>query len=201
MAFFMLGGLFCSSSLPAYAGELPTSVPPCSQSSPDGRWVDHGNGTMTTADTGELPTSVPPCDGSSPDGRWVDNGNGTVTDTTTQLVWLQDAGWGGPKNWSTAASRAAEVQNGIPFSLTDGSQAGQWRLPTKDELVALTTGTEAIRSSSMYLFTGIQSSYYWSSTTFAYFPGYAWAVDMTDGYVGYVNETNIAFIWPVRGGQ
>ncbi|MBF0496684.1 MAG: DUF1566 domain-containing protein [Deltaproteobacteria bacterium] len=113
--------------------------------------------------------------------RWCDNHNGTITDTTTGLVWLKDAGWGGQHNWFDAGTLATQVKNGTPASLTDGSQAGQWRLPTIDELKALTTGTEAIRSSSMYLFTSVKSWYYWSSTTNATNTSYAWIVYMVDG--------------------
>ncbi|MBF0552069.1 MAG: DUF1566 domain-containing protein [Deltaproteobacteria bacterium] len=170
LAVFMMGCLFCYSTVAAYAGELPASRPPF---------------------PGET----------SPLGRWHNNNNGTVTDTTTGLIWLQDAAWGGQHDWSGAANRAAQVRTGNPASLTDCSQTGQWRVPTKDELVALTTGKEAIRSSSPYLFTGVQSSYYWSSTTYAGSPNYAWGIGLHDGYVYHSYKTDICYVWPVRGGQ
>ncbi|MBF0508346.1 MAG: DUF1566 domain-containing protein [Deltaproteobacteria bacterium] len=140
--------------------------------------------------------SKPTC---SPQGRWCDNDNGTITDTTTGLVWLQDASWGGKNIWSDAGTLAAQVQNGNPAWVTDGSQAGQWRLPTKDELVAFRTGTESVLSSHMYLFTGVQMNDYWSSTTDG--PTYAWLVDMYSGYVDSYLKTAHFYVWPVRGGQ
>ncbi|MBF0549927.1 MAG: DUF1566 domain-containing protein [Deltaproteobacteria bacterium] len=133
--------------------------------------------------------------------RGCDNLNGTITDTTTGLVWLKDAGWGGWLNWFDAGHRAAQVKNGNPSSLTDGSQAGQWRLPTIDELKALTSGTEAIRSTSMYLFTSVQWAYYWSSTTDENLTRFAWIVSMYGGLVASDNKADALNVWPVRGGQ
>ncbi|MBF0523953.1 MAG: DUF1566 domain-containing protein, partial [Deltaproteobacteria bacterium] len=113
------------------------------------------------------------------------NRNGTVTDTTTGLIWLKDAAWGSYTTWYGAVGQAAQVKAGNPASLTDGSQAGQWRLPTYNELYALTNGTEAIRSSSQYLFTGLRSyCYYWSSTTDSFDPATALLVGVYGGYGG-----------------
>lgn len=108
-----------------------------------------------------------PCTCSNPanvtNGRWCDNGNGTVTDllgatvagTTSGvrgrcLVWLQNAGWGGTKNWRVNAidgyddahARAGILSDGTA-GLSDGSVEGDWRLPTKVELQALTTDSSA----------------------------------------------------------
>ncbi|MBF0475443.1 MAG: DUF1566 domain-containing protein [Deltaproteobacteria bacterium] len=119
------------------------------------------------------------------------------------MVWLKDAGWGGFYNWSDAGNRAAQVKNGTPASLTDGSQAGQWRWPTIDELKAITPGTEAIRYSSMYLFTSVKSWYYWPITTNATNTSYAWIVYMVDGSsIDNGNKTSTTpYVWAVRGGQ
>ncbi|MBF0549921.1 MAG: DUF1566 domain-containing protein [Deltaproteobacteria bacterium] len=162
--------------------------------------------------TGELPDSHPSCitcKGSlSPQGRWCDNKNGTVTDMTNGLVWLKDAFWGEKyKFWAdtssgtNAADRAAQVKIGNSASLSDGSQEGAWRLPTLVELEALTSGTEAVRSNRLYWFTGVQSYYYWSSTTSAHSTGYAWVVGMHYGDFGDGNKTTDYYVWPVRGGQ
>ncbi|MBF0552917.1 MAG: DUF1566 domain-containing protein [Deltaproteobacteria bacterium] len=136
-------------------------------------------------------------------GRWCDNHNGTVTDTTTGLIWLKDAGWGADTAFNRAIGLAGEVKNGNPASLTDGSQAGQWRVPTFDELNTLTYGTEPISCSSQYLFTGVQWSYpYWTSTTASFDPATGLCLEVYSGYgVGYCPKNGYFPFWPVRNGQ
>ncbi len=98
-------------------------------------------------------------------GRWCHNGNGTITDTTTGLVWYHK----GNNFWGTYASCSANISyisNGSPSDLTDGSSSYDWRLPTMNEMLTLTSGVEAISPGSQYLFTGIQTGWYWTSTAF-----------------------------------
>ena len=116
------------------------------------------NGSRVTGNlAGGVPCTCP--GGSSPLGRWCDNGDGTVTDTTNGLVWLKNASWGGYKPWVNSTTwDDVHTRVGILISgmgdLTDGSVAGDWRLPTKEEFVTMTTGTEYIRSGSMSLVSG-----------------------------------------------
>ena len=145
--------------------------------------------------------------GSSPLGRWCDNNNGTVTDTTNGLVWLKDASWGGAKlwvdssTWDDAQTRAGTLSSGTA-GLTDGSVVGDWRLPTKTELVNLANGTEAIRWTSMHMFTVVQWAWYWSSTTSVDNTNFAWDVCLGNGfeYID-VKSTTYYYVWPVRAGQ
>ena len=74
--------------------------------------------------------------------RFVDNGDGTVTDELTNLVWLKDADCIGG-SWSYTTDLVAGLHSSAPYNcgLSDGSEAGDWRLPTKDELQGIgTTG-------------------------------------------------------------
>ena len=147
----------------------------------------------------------------SPLGRWCDNLDGTVTDATTRLTWLKNASWGGTKPWrvnTVGGYDDAHTRAGIlsasdgTANLTDGSVVGDWRLPTKTELVTLTTGIEYIRGTSMDKFTGVQSDWYWSSATVAaILPAFAWAVHLGGGDVLAVSKTGSYHVWPVRGGQ
>jgi hypothetical protein len=118
--------------------------------------------------------------------------NGTVTDGN--LVWLQNANCFGKQNWDQAMSSAASLKSGS-CGLTDGSKAGQWRLPTKEELKS--------RRRSQGGFSNVQSSWYWSSSTYdALFTGYAWHVNMFDGGAdSYYYKTAFNYVWPVRGVQ
>jgi len=85
--------------------------------------------------------------------RWCNNNNGTVTDTTTGLIWLQTGGWGGKKAWrAESGNDDADTKVGllsasdVTAGLSDGSLPGDWRLPTKSELVTRTTGLYAVTS-------------------------------------------------------
>ena len=87
--------------------------------------------------------------------------------------------------------------------LSDDSVVGDWRLPTKNELYALTHGTEAIRCASgpcdLYGFTGVLSEYYWSSTTHEVMPYQARLVHAGTGYVDSATKHFDWNVWPVRG--
>ena len=76
----------------------------------------------------------PPC--YDDNNRYVDCLNGTVTDTVSGLVWLQDVlclyDLHGVEDWRTSSERAAALGDG-ECGLTDGSQPGDWRLPTIEE--------------------------------------------------------------------
>ena len=158
------------------------------------------------------------CKGTLNGTRWCDNGDGTVTDMTTCLVWLKDADWGGLKKWvdcttyDDAHTQAASLCNGkiihfipgpppISIFLMDGSSEGDWRLPTKTELYNLANGKEAVRSNNMHAFAGVQSSYYWSSSTLASYTDVAWLVGMHYGAVNYSFKSSTWYVWPVRGGN
>ncbi|MGH8057545.1 MAG: hypothetical protein ACREOH_09965 [Candidatus Entotheonellia bacterium] len=50
-------------------------------------------------------------------------------------------------------------------------------------------------------FSGVLSSFGWSSTTFAVFPGNAWVVNLSVGSTIGADGGNTNLAWPVRGGQ
>ena len=151
------------------------------------------------------------CAGTLNGTRWCDNGDGTVTDLSTCLVWLQKADWGGlfafwvdTPYGVNAHDRAAQLYDGaIPDDggLSDGSVEGDWRLPTRNELYDLANGTEPVRSGSMRAFTGVQSSLYWSSTTYVGATNLAWGVTLFDGNVNVGSKDAGHYVWPVRGGN
>ena len=72
----------------------------------------------------------------SPNPYFPDNGDGTVSDNLTGLIWLKNANCFGQKDWATAMSDADNLSNGT-CGLTDGSSAGDWRLPNRVELTSL----------------------------------------------------------------
>lgn len=122
-------------------------------------WVDGSE--VTGYRTGGTP--VNPAATYSPLKRWADNGNGTITDTTTGLIWYHQ----GNILWGTYAQCSANISimsQGTPGDLVDGSAVFNWRLPTVNEMLTLTSGTEAISPSTPYLFSGIQTAWYWTSS-------------------------------------
>lgn len=168
-----------------------------------------GTGTMHTLDDimAKAGTACTQCNppGTLVGTRWCDNGDGTVTDMTTGLVWLQEASWGGLKKWEDctghddAHTRAGLLKAADYAWLSDGSVEGDWRLPTLGELKALTSGTEPVSLGDMRAFSGVQSFYYWSSTTYANDMLYAWVVLMDDGNVLSDAKDAPDSVWPVRG--
>lgn len=113
-------------------------------------------------------TKIVVCNGTlSSGGRWCDQNNGTVMDISTGLVWVKSARCFGGGNWDGAISWFGDLKSGT-CGLTDGSVAGDWRLPTINELRILTTGTEQLRYNSPGPFTYLSASRHWSSTSYFY---------------------------------
>ena len=138
-----------------------------------------------------------------PSPRFTDNGNGTVKDNLTGLIWLKDADCFSTRTWAQALSDANSLANGS-CGLTDGSSAGNWRLPNRKELRSLINYSQANSAAWLNLpaqgFSNVQADYYWSSSTYAGNPTGAWNVSMFDGLVG-GGKTNSNYVWPVRAGQ
>jgi hypothetical protein len=170
------------------------------------------------AKTGQTVTYATGDDGDKEKGatisaRFKDNGNGTVTDGLTGLIWLKDGkcvaffsgdGTGvNKRNWANAIDAANKLSSGY-CGLTDGSKAGDWRLPNRKELEslidlgrtmppALPAGCP-LAASTFY-------DYYWSSTTYANYTAVAWLVDFSNGYVYYDYKSSSYYVRAVRGGQ
>jgi hypothetical protein len=145
-----------------------------------------------------------------PNPRFTDS-NGTVTDNLTGLIWLKDANctnfFSGDitglnnRSWANALTAANLLASGR-CGLTDGSTTGQWRLPNRRELFSLIDDNNFNPAfPTVHPFTGVQSNGYWSSTSYAGSPGYAWLVYLDDGRVNSVFKTGAYYVWPVRGGQ
>ena len=144
-----------------------------------------------------------------PNPRFTDHGNGTVTDNLTHLVWLKNANAFGVKTWTQALADCAALASG-QAGLTDGSTAGQWRLPSVRELKSLvcaTYATPALANTAGTAqwtegnpFSSVQSNVYWSSTSCAASTGSAWGVYFLDGGVPNGGKTFTIYVWPVRAG-
>ncbi|MEI6209969.1 MAG: DUF1566 domain-containing protein [Desulfuromonadales bacterium] len=125
-----------------------------------------------------------------PSPRFTDNANGTVTDNLTGLIWLKNANCFGTQAWSTAVASANNLAKGA-CGLTDGSSAGQWRLPNVLELRSLVNEQQGIPATwlNTQVFSNVKKYFYWSSSTGASNADYAWLVGVGSGGVGRLNKT------------
>ncbi len=167
--------------------------------------------------TGAGDDSNPPRGVALPDPRFTNNNNGTVTDNLTGLVWLKKANCEGEKNWDQAhafANGLRDSETSDPnddCGLSDGSQAGDWHLPTVRELLSLinynysdpalsdTAGADKWTPDDP--FRGVESSNYWSSTGNANDTDKAWNANPNNGNANNANKTNTNYAWPVRAGE
>jgi hypothetical protein len=151
--------------------------------------------------------------------RFEDHGDGTATDKLTGLVWLTNANctlfFSGDttgenrRDWDEALT-AANLLAGGYCGLSDGSSAGDWRLPNVRELLSLIDyGQTHPALPPGHPFTDVQMLNwgYWSSdtllnTTFNS-EEYAWLVGMTHG--GTVSElksyADSGYVLAVRDGE
>lgn len=158
--------------------------------------------SYATGDDGDLKKGV-----AWPNPRFTDNLNGTVTDNLTGLIWLKQANYNsttgstGTATWGEALSFANDLSDG-ECGLSDFSVDGDWRLPNVKELQSLIDyGNYNPCLPTGHLFSGVQSYYYWSSTTHADGPGAAWYVGLGHGGVNTTHKGHHHYVWPVRGGE
>ena len=151
--------------------------------------------------------------------RFTDNGDGTVTDNNTGLIWLKNAyASAARRTWADALADVAELnssgtmnRNAAGDTSNSGSHQTDWRLPNVNELQSLinygynwpsltnTAGTGQWISGDP--FTGVQSDYYWSGTSYVGTTTDAWFVSLASGYIAATSKTSSYYVWPVRGGE
>jgi hypothetical protein len=151
--------------------------------------------SFAEGDDGEIQAGVP-----FPKQRFLDKGNGTAVDKLTGLIWLKDANCFGLQTWHEALDAVNALSDtGTPETtddcgLSDGSEAGDWRLPNVKELQslvhfgfdlpALSNAAGTGQWTEGDAFSGVQAAAYWSSTTLAGFTQAAWVVNLDAGTTG-----------------
>ena len=191
----------------AFAGEGLVALNTCDASCPDDsgdRYVDCNNGTVTDSETGLV---------------WLANAN-----CLGLLNWYEAMG--------TVAGLSDLPHDAIACSgltpdecdcgLSDGSSPGEWRLPSIEEWETMvehaadvlgcspTITNDAgddcwdqqcvdVGACSVY---GVQSSYYWSSSSRVPAPFLAWRFHLASGIGGIADKGSFYYdVWPVRAGQ
>jgi PKD repeat protein len=133
--------------------------------------------------------------------RWTDNENGTVTDNLTGLIWLKNANCWGQKTWNEALSECNGLSAGY-CGLTDGSAAGDWRLPSRKEFISLFDDENYNPAlPTGHPFSDVQLDLYWSSTTKAGITSNAWVMSLIHGSMWNDIKTSSYHVWPVSGGR
>lgn len=164
-------------------------------------WAVKGssNGAAPLASTGQYVSFVAGDDASWQKGigltypRFLDEVDGTVMDTMTGLRWLKQANCL-QGAWSDALTAVAALANG-QCGLSDGSTAGQWRMPNCNEMQSLEDRMETnhadafdqtvtnadgsvFQAAVFNRMVGFQ--YYWTSSTDAADTSKAWTVFSCD---------------------
>jgi len=117
---------------------------------------------------------------------WADDGTVTING----LVWLKDpASCLGTMTWYQAKNDVPYFKSGSCPKLNDGSKAGDWRLPTREELSAVYASKSKLGA--------IKSDYYWTSTE-AYGGVSAYIIYMGNGSTSTITKSNPEYSIPVR---
>ncbi len=171
-----------------------------------GVYAGVGGGSFGTADDAALQLGVP-----LNAQRFIDQGDGTLADTLTGLVWLKKADCI-QQNWVGALATIQTLKSG-QCGLSDGSSAGQWRMPNRNEMLSLSdrapTFPQAAYLDGQYQGTStvtgpvvfdhfVVADYYWTSTTQASDPTQAWSAYSCDFGIYNLAKTDVRYALAVR---
>ena len=140
---------------------------------------------------------------STPASRFVNNNNGTVTDSATGLTWKRCIEG---QSWDGVTCTGSGLTSIWQLALQTGSAAvfagaNDWRLPNIKELASLVENRCADPAINATIFPATPVLAYWSSSSDAYSPLYAWGVHFETGYTGVWNKDGGHSIRLVRSGQ
>lgn len=118
-----------------------------------------------------------------------------VTDQLTSLIWPRNANLTEfPLSWQEALDYVREMNERDDFGFSD------WRLPNRRELRSLISyQTRRPALPADHPFANVILNWYWTSTTAAIHPAYAWYVHMDGARMFYGKKDQYCLVWPVRG--
>lgn len=190
-----------------------------------------GTGSAIIVDGVPVETKAdPPCWPSEgdpdEDHRFINCGNGTVLDTVTGLLWLEWANCrscfppvvpcpveDGERTWWQASALAANLRDGMCL-LSDHSQKGDWRLPTREDWfeivdpgctsaprIAGKTGECYGDPSNTWALEVVTFGVYHGSESVRFNLSTVWGAAFAGGDVLELAKFFPFYFWPVRGGQ
>jgi quinol monooxygenase YgiN len=154
--------------------------------------INHCKGT---GQDGDARAGVP-----SPEPRFTPNNDGTVTDNLTGLIWMQNANVFGEIPQAKALQIASKLADGA-YGLSDGSAAGDWRLPNVNEFQSL-LDLDNLTGAALppaHPFINATPANYWSSSSVAAAPALGWYCALAVGPPVFDLKFNSMRMWPVRG--
>lgn len=176
---------------------LPTGTP--FQTGDDATYANPGGGAGT--DVGYPKGKVNWAGYNAAGARFTDNTDGTITDNATGLEWMQTPTTSPGGAFASTMTWANAITNceGLTYPTSGGHT--DWRLPNVKELQSIVDYGRVSPSITLptTLFPNTQSSYYWSSTTYAYVTTDAWSVVFVNGYVGSYGKASSYYVRCVRG--
>jgi hypothetical protein len=166
-----------------------------------------GQGLLQTGQTGcydEAGRAIP-CPGSGQDGSFRSGlawpvprfkpAGALVEDLLTGLTWTAHANPAEfPLPWGEALDYIRSMNERAEHGFSD------WRLPNRRELRSLISyQTRRPALPEQHPFAGVFLGWYWTSTTAAINPAYAWYVHMDGARMFYGRKDQDCLFWPVRG--
>ncbi len=162
--------------------------------------------SYATGDDGDIQAGI-----TWPIPRYTDQGNEAVIDNLTGLLWAKDANIMSGRDPAfdvdgTAGDGEVVFQRALDYITKLNSETylgyNDWRLPNKKELMSLIDFDRFDPVLTLYHpFNFIQSSNYWTSTTYIGIPTQAWTVSFYNGMIWYSGKTAAqGYVWPVRTG-
>ncbi|MBF0147453.1 MAG: DUF1566 domain-containing protein [Magnetococcales bacterium] len=153
--------------------------------------------SFATADDGQLQKGMV-----WPGFRFSEMSDGTVFDGLTSLFWMKNASCWGSLSWNAALTKINELNNGTTSCSGFSGKQNDWRLPNINELESLIDSSRLTPALPVgHPFASVNTSNYWTSSTYAGNTSNAWCVNIDDGYVEFKDYMISNGVWPVRGGQ
>lgn len=118
-----------------------------------------------------------------------------VRDARTELFWSRMAQLSETLlSWPEALEFIREMNRRGDFGFSD------WRLPNRRELYSLIDHSASVPAlPGGHPFADVWTDRYWTATTFARSPAYAWWVQFSGGRMFFGRKTDDCAVWPVRG--